>query len=256
MKKNSFFSLNLPDKIFGLEKSFLMLFLWPIILVVLFLISLNLLLLPKINEIGGVNKKIDQVKNNINKVKEQNKYLMSIDQEKLKINAEYLENAVLKDKKSYLLVGIIRGVANNFGYQLESFSLTPGELKEEEGSTNVSVSKDTVKMPVNLSMIGPKDKTLGLISALEKTLPILFIDKFETKSLGNLSKLDLTVSSYYINDKTSMETENITLNDLILSKEESDLIDRISSFSKIEKNESESENSEFKEYNRENPFSL
>ena len=130
MKKNSFFSLNLPDKIFGLEKSFLMLFLWPIFLVVLFLISLNLLLLPKINEIGGVNKKIDQVKNNINKVKEQNKYLMSIDQEKLKINAEYLENAVLKDKKSYLLVGIIRGVANNFGYQLESFSLTPGELKE------------------------------------------------------------------------------------------------------------------------------
>jgi hypothetical protein len=53
-----------------------------------------------------------------------------------------------------------------------------------------------------------------------------------------------------------METENITLNDLILSKEESDLIDRISSFSKIEKNESESENSEFKKYDRENPFSL
>jgi hypothetical protein len=255
MKKNNFFSLNLPDKIFGLEKSLLMLFLPPLGLVLLFFVSLNLVLMPKIDEIGEIKNKTDEIKTNNNKIKEQNKYLMSINQEELKRDAEYLDNAVLKDKKSYLLVEIIRGVADNFGYQIESFSLTPGELKGESNSVDIS-SKDTVKMPVNLMMIGPKEKTLELISALEKTLPILFIDKFENKNSGNLSELNLVIFSYYINDKTNLETENITLDDLILSKEESDLINRISSFNKIENDQSKTGTSEFKQYNRENPFSL
>ncbi|MDD2483197.1 MAG: hypothetical protein PHE32_01650 [Candidatus Shapirobacteria bacterium] len=258
MKKNKFFSLNLPDKVFGIEKSLLMFFLPPLCLIVLFFIILNLVLVPKINEIGEIKNKINEVKANTDKIKAQNKYLMSIDQEELKRDAEYLDNAVLKDKKSYLLVEIIRGVADDFGYQIESFSLTPGELKEEEeeSSIKISASNDTVKMPINLTMIGPKEKTLELISALEKTLPILFIDKFETKNSGGLTQLNLTVSSYYVNDKSNIETENITLDDLILSKEESALITRISSFNKIENNQVDTGNSEFKKYIRENPFSL
>jgi hypothetical protein len=256
MKKNTFFSFNLSDKVFGIDKSLLMLFLPSLGLIILFFIILNLVLMPKINEIGLIKDKINEVKANTNKIKAQNKYLMSIDQEELKKDAEYLDNAVLKDKKSYLLVEIIRGVADNFGYQVESFNLTPGELKEEDSSIKISSSNDTIKMPVNLMMVGPKDKTLELISALEKTLPILFIDKFETKNLGQSAQLNLTVSSYYINDKSNIETENITLDDLILSKEESDLIIRISSFNKIQNNQAENGISKFKQYNRENPFSL
>ena len=256
MKKNNFFNLDLPDKVFGIEKSLLMLFLPSFGLILLFFIILNLVLIPKINEIGVIKNKINEIKTNTDKVKAQNKYLMSIDQEELKKDAEYLDNAVLKDKKSYFLVEIIRGVADDFNYQVESFNLTPGELKGEDSSIKISSSNDTVKMPVNLTMIGPKEKTLELISALEKTLPILFIDKFETKNSGELAQLNLTVSSYYINDKSDVETENITLDDLILSKEESSLITRISSFNKIENKQVGTGNSQFKQYNRENPFSL
>jgi hypothetical protein len=256
MKKNNFFNLNLPDKIFGLEKALLILFLPPIGLIFLFLISLNLILIPKISEIGVLKSKINEVSVNTKKIEEQNKYLMSIDQEELKKNADYLDNAVLKDKRSYLLVEIIRGVANKFDYQIESFSLTPGELKGEDSSKN-SFSQDTVKMPVSLLMIGPKEKSLELISALEKTLPILFIDKFQTKNSGSLSQLDLVVSSYYVKDNVDLETSNVALNDLILSKEEKDLITKISSFIKIEGNsQNETESFVFQQYQRENPFSL
>ncbi|HPT66322.1 MAG TPA: hypothetical protein PK257_03380 [Candidatus Woesebacteria bacterium] len=255
MKKNSFFDLKLPEKIFGIDRSLLMLFLSPLGLIVLFFVSLNLVLMPKIEESKEIKKKTYEVVANTKKIKEQNRYLMSIDQEELKRDADYLDNAVLKDKKSYLLVEIIRGVADKFDFQVESFSLTPGELKEE-GSVKIAVSGDTVKMPVNLTMIGPKEKTLDLISALEKTLPIIFIDKFETRNTGSLSQLNLVVSSYYINGKSNIETENITLEDLILSKEESALINRISSFNKIQNNQTQTGSSEFKQYSRENPFSL
>jgi hypothetical protein len=254
-KKNNFFNLNLPDKIFGLEKALLFLFLPPLGLVILFFISLNLVLIPNITNIKEVNKKIKEVKVSTSKIREQNNYLMSIDQEELKKNADYLDNAVLKDKQSYLLVQVIREVANEFDYKVESFSLTPGELKEDE-TVKVTALEETIKMPVTLSVIGPKEKSLDFILALEKTLPVLFIDKFETKILGGLSQLSLTVHSYYISDKTNMETSNVALSDLILSKEEVALINRISSFTKIKNTQGGAETSSFQEYQRENPFSL
>jgi len=243
----------LPDKIFGLEKSLLMLFLPPVGLLVLFLISLNLILIPKANEIRTVKQKTSTVKTNTDKVNEQIRYLSSVDSEELQRNAEYLDNAVLRNKKSYLLVEIIRQVANKFNYQVESFSLTPGEIKAEE--TEKTSLKNMKKLPVNLMLFGPKDKSLELILALEKTLPILFIDKYDVTTSGSYSKLELVVSSYYISDETNVDTNNITLNDLILSSDELALVEKISSFTKIEENTS-AQTSEFEQYQRENPFSL
>lgn len=254
-KKNNFLNLNLPDKILGVEKAFLVLFLPLFGLLVLFLISLNLVLLPKVNEIGEISKNINDIKAKTAKIQEQNDYLASVDQEKLNQIAGYLNDAVLKDKQSYVLVEIIRSVANNFNYQVQSFSLNPGELKNEETTQNAKLL-DTVKMPVTLSMIGPKENILDLISALEKTLPVLFIDKFETRNSGLMLQLNLVVSSYYIKDSVNVETNNLSLNDLIMSKEELDLIDRISAFTKIENNQTESDPVDFQKYQRENPFSL
>jgi len=248
-------SFKLPDKILGLERSLLALFLPPLFLILFFLLSLNFVLVPKINEINSVSKKIDEVNFRTDKINEQIKYLNSIDPEELQRNADYLDNAVLKNKQSYLLVGIIREVANRFGYQIESFSLTPGELKDSDIKNKTSLG-DMTKMPIDLLLDGPKDKSLELILALEKTLPILFIDKFETSTSGNITKLNLTISSYYIDNDINIDTNTIALSDLILSNEESSLLEKISSFSKIEENQSNVEFVEFKEYQRENPFSL
>ena len=248
-------SFKLPDKIFGLERSFLVLFLPPIFLVLFFLISLNFVLIPKMNEIKSVNDRINEVNSKTDKINEQIKYLNSVDSEELQRNADYLDNAVLKSKQSYLLVGIIREVANKFGYQIESFSLTPGELKNGETKNKTSLG-NTTKMPISLLLDGPKDKKLELILALEKTLPILFIDKFETSTSGSITKLNLTISSYYIDNDVNIDTNTVALSDLILSNEESALLEKISSFSKIEENQSNVGTTEFKQYQRENPFSL
>lgn len=244
-----------PDKILGLEKSLLMLFLLPLGLIVFFFISLNFILIPKVDEIKNVNKKIDEINSKTDKVNEQIKYLISIDPEELQKNADYLDNAVLKNRESYFLVGIIREVANKFDYQIESFSLSPGELKDGELKSKTSL-ENMIKMPISLLLSGPKDKSLELVLALERTLPILFIDKFETSAGENITELNLTVSSYYLSDEINMDTSSVALSDLILSKEESALVEKISSFTKIEENQSSIGTTEFKQYQRENPFSL
>lgn len=246
--------LKIPDKIFGLDKSLLLLFLPPIVLILVFFISLNLILIPKTEEIEIVSDEIAKVNESTNNLNEQISYLQSIDQQELQRNSEYLDNAVLKDKKSYLLVQIIREVANKFDFQVESFSLAPGEIKKDEIET--SKLENMIKMPVSLMLFGPENKSLDLILALEKTLPVLFIDKYEISSSQGVSKLNLMVSSYYMSGEISINTDKIALNDLTLSKDEAELVKKISSFTKIEENKSSIETSEFQRYQRENPFSL
>ena len=256
MKNNNFFDLKLPDKILGVDKYFLTLFLPPLGLLVVFIISLNLILVPRIGDIGTTKDQIKTVESSTLSINEQNKYLGSIDQEELQKNSDYLNNAVLRDKKSYLLVGIIRAVANKFNYQVGSFSLTPGELKDDElGKATNSDLKNMTRMPISLVLNGPKSQGLALVSALEKTLPILFIDKYETKTSGDTTELTLTIYSYYISDDVKINTDSISLSDLILSKDESALVDKISTFTKIDENQSVG-TSQFQQYTRENPFSL
>lgn len=252
MKKKSFFDLNLPDKVFGIDSSLLSLFLLPLGLVIIFLVSLNLILIPKATEIGTINTKITSVKTDTSKINDQNKYLASIDPAQLQKDADYLNDAVLKDKESYLLVEIIRGVADKSDYQVQSFSLTPGEIKGDDSKTLEGLTK----LPVSLSLIGPKEKSLDLISALEKTLPILFIDKFETRTTGDLSQLTLIVSSYYVSSDFNVDTKSVALSDLILSNDESALLKKISGFTKIENNQAGVGTTEFQQYQRDNPFSL
>lgn len=245
--------LKIPDKLFGLESALLILFLQPLLLVGLFFLSLKYIIIPRVDEITQVKSEINKTLLSTNKLNDQVAFLASVDQEELKKNTEYLDSAVLRDKKSYLLVEIIRKVADKYDYSIEGFSLTPGEIKEEEERVSL---KNMIKMPVSLVLYGPEEKTLELLLALEKTLPILFIDSYKTANIKNTTKLDLTVSSYYLPESSDANTNIISLNDLILSKEESALVEKISDFIKIDLGQDNTQETEFKKYDRKNPFNL
>lgn len=258
VKNIQFLSLKTPDKIFGVEKSLLKLFLVPLTIVVLFLVSLGLVIIPKIDDIKTNIKTISDVDSQIKLTNEKKSYLASVDLEQLNQEAGILDKAVLKEKKSYLLVGVVRKIADNFGFQIKSFLVNPGEVKSGSLETLKVLDKETaVRMPVSVILIGPSDKNLELIKALENSLPILFIDKFDSRSSGGISELELTVSSYYVPSKNDYTSGNLSLKDLQLTTEESELLSTISKFGTVEGGVSqETGNKEFVEYNRYNPFSL
>ena len=250
--------LKLPDKIFGIESSLIRIFLVPLVVVVVFIISLGLIIIPKINQIGELNQKITDVKAQTKSTNEKKSYLLSIDQEQLSKDQTYLDSAVLKQKNSYLLVGVIRSVSDKYGFQVKSFSIIPGKLKGETTQTLKVSSKDVaVKLPVNVVLSGPSEKVLDLIKSLENSLPILFIDKLDTKAAGGITDLDMSISSYYVPDKTDLVSGNLTLNDLIPNKQETDLLTTISQFENIQGfTLDEGTSGSFIKYDRGNPFSL
>lgn len=259
---SSFFKM--PEKIFGISSSLIRLFFLPLGILVAFLISLGTIILPKFESISNLNQSIKTIKGQIKSVAEKKAYLMSVDLDELNKNESYLSSAVLQEKNSYLLVGVIRSIADKYGFQVKSFSISPIKIKEGESSTSslkVATKDVATKMPINVILSGPELKSLDLIKALENSLPILFIDNFDISTRFGVSDLELSISSYYVPDKANLVSGNLTLTDLQPTKEETDLLNQISQFERNESlikslNDQSSEDKSFVKYQRENPFTL
>jgi hypothetical protein len=163
---------------------------------------------------------------------------------------------VIPEKNSYLLVNVIRNILSKYEYNIVSFSLSISDLKDEEESLKVSEKKMATKLPLNVEISGPSEKFVDLINGLENSLPIIFIDSMETTKQGAVSTLKMSISSYYMADNMETNYEKLTLNDLKLTKEESDLLAKISEYDKSVSPEELSglDGGDFVEYDRANPF--
>jgi hypothetical protein len=253
--------LKMPDKIFGVSGSLIKLFLLPLGVVLLFLVSLRMVIIPKIDSIKSIKSSVTKVKSEIKTTNEKRAYLASVDQDELLKNEGYLSSAVLQAKNSYMLVGVIRNIVDEFGYKVRSFSINPIELKDGEDSLKVSDKDVATKLPIDVVLEGPKDSMIDLLISIENSLPIMFIDKINVSSKLGVAAIDLSVSSYYISDSPNLVSENLSLVDLMPTKEENELLSKISQFNQDDRLvqsllDQGTEGKSYVEYSRNNPFSL
>ena len=250
----------LPDKVFGINTSFLKLFLVPLLVLLVFVISVNLVVVPKFSQISELTNSISSINKEIDLTVQKINYLSSVDQQQIQKDVGYLESAVLQEKNSYLLVGVVRNVADRYGFGISSFSISSIEVKNDNQKETLKVAdKDVaVRMPIELTLIGPDAKKVELITALENTLPVLFVDNLEISNLAGISTLNMVISSYYIAENNNTVSGNLSLNDLIPTEEENNLLKTISSFNKIDNGISGGVNDadSFVKYDRPNPFTL
>jgi len=250
--------VNLPDKIFGIETSLLTMFLAPLFVVIIFLMTLVGIIIPKINQIIDTNTEIQKVSGQIKLTNEKRVYLSSIDQEQLQQDASYLNSAILKEKKSYLLVGVIKKIADEYSFVIKSFSVSPGEMKGEssEKDGNKNDKNSAVELPISVVLSGPKANSLNLIKGIENSLPLLFIDVFNTETTKETSTLDLKMHAYYVPEKTDLISGNLTLNDLKPTDQEKTLLKEISNYRRVEISSQSQGEKSFVKTERGNPFSL
>ncbi len=251
---------NPSNKVFGiLDVALVKVLVLPIMVTLIMFISVTLLFTPWITSIRGEMTRITDYKKKNNKLSEKISYLKSIDPKVLEDNSKKFNDAIFAEKNSYFLINVIRSVGDDIGFSIANFSLSPGEVKDETVTTKTK--KVSVKrIPVEVSLIGPRDKFIEFIDKLEKTLPILAIEELKTKTELNMIKLDLTVSAFFVPINSESKIENLELSDLTLTEEEKILIDRLGEFKKAESPNNtlniSTDSAEYKTYERVNPFGL
>ena len=241
----------ISDKIFGLDRGIFLLWLQPFGMLVLFIVSFGLVILPKFDDIS---QKISQIKLTNQKTTEVNQkrtYIQTVDQEELQNNASILSAGLLPEKSAYLLVKVVQNVAAGVGYAIDDFSVSLGDIKNADTKARTATSYD--KIPVEVTLVGDSQKYLDLVKAIEKSLPIMSIDNFEMRSSADGATIKLNISAYYMKDISNVKLENLSLADLTPSKEEMDLLMTIKGYSLINTNVGGSEGT-FTKYNRSDPF--
>lgn len=249
--------IQLPEKLFGLEAALLMVFIKPIALLLALIMGFNLVVIGRIDEIRNINSQIENTKlaekNYLQKVN----YLKSIDQESLKNDEMLVSSSLLPEKNSYYLVNVIRKIADKYGYNVDSFSVRLGEIdkKDESGKD----SKGYVYIPVSLVLVGPSTNYYNLALGLERSLPILKIATFDMKNTSGVSVIELEASGFYISEKKLIESDKLTLADLTLKQNETDLVSELNQYQVLENLDGVggmfSGQKEFVRYDRVDPFS-
>lgn len=247
--------ITIPEKLFGMETGLLIVFAPLFGVVLLVIISVNLLILPRISDYSQMVSQLNVLGQQRQELIQKKTYLLSVDQDALKKNSDFVVNALLPQNNSYLLVGMVGKIANSYDYQIDSFLINPGDITK---NTDKSAINGVANIPVSLMLVGPANKYLNLVKGLESSLPILSLDSFKMQSDGSVAKMELTISAYYTEASSTVDISKLSLADLTLSKDESDLITKLSGFTVLENvddlESGFSTGKTFVKYNRTDPF--
>lgn len=226
----------LPDKMFGKDMTVAYVWVFPILVIVSFMIVFGVVVMPKITEIYNIYGQIQKIGSETKKVNDKRIYLSILDQEELKLKSVLVENGVLSEKNSYLLVKIIGKIVAEFGYTMGDFSVSLGDLKEID---KTAVKFDYQKVPVQVEISGPKANFLTMVTAIENSLPVLSIDNFNMTSVGDVAIIKMNVSAYYLPNWNQNKLESLSITDLTPNKDESDILQKIGEYKYYGANEAE-----------------
>ncbi|MDD3998871.1 MAG: hypothetical protein PHR98_02060 [Candidatus Shapirobacteria bacterium] len=248
-------TIEVSDKIFGMDKRIFSLWLEPFALFLIMFMSIFMLIVPKINEgLARLNENKSVLKKTA-QVNEKITYLQTIDQDQIQKDAQKLASGLLPEKSSYILLKVIQNTAQKLNYNIDDFSISMGDVKDEGEENMKTTSFD--KIPIQVNLIGPVDNYLTLAKVLERSLPIMSISKYEMSSIANeVTTIKLAVNAYYMKEVTNFKLENISLADLTLSQAEADLLATIGEYNELDTKSIEGvgESGTFIKYDRVDPF--
>lgn len=224
--------LPIPEKILGVESEMMTVFVPLVVVVIVAIVGFNVIVVPKFNDYLEMKQSLTVLNNNHETVLNKVRYLQSVDSNELKKNSDFITSALLPQSNAYSLVNVVKKIADKYGFQVESFLISPGKLSKEVTPTTKTAGVS--KIPIKVSLVGPKTAYLDLLKGLERSLPILSLNSFKMLSQDTVVKLDLDISAFYLQDGLKFDINALSLSDLILTKGETDLLSTLNTFDQVE----------------------
>lgn len=219
------------------------------------IISFSLVFLPKIKQVKdfGIERKKTEAK--IVDVNQRRAYIQSVDDAEFKKRHETLLMALPESKNIYFLLNVVSDIVSDYGFNVDSFVLSPGDLKNEDSQ----LKKDMSKLDFNIVLVGLKDRYTELINGLENSLPLLSINELGSKSVSQeFVEIELSLSTYFANSDDDIDVSKLTYKDLLMTKEELAVLERLDGFKRIEglflEREGLDSGKEYIEYEISDPF--
>jgi len=230
------------DLNFGLSKSDLKMLSIPLFSLVACLFLLFFLLIPKWKSIGKMAKQSESVRVKKDEFVAKVQTLSTIEEGQLKTYYSLASLAVPESKDVSLALFAFSEPARKNGFFLNELSFDLGEIEAESEKEETTTKPKTAsllstdRVTANMSLVGSSQSADSLFSDLEKGLPLMQIDKLDyVLTRGDVVNIDLTVSFFYSQERTSYKPDDLKISELSLSDNELELLGNLVSFDKQEK---------------------
>jgi len=195
------------------------------------LFSLLLILPAQIKALLNEWQKIKKIEAEIKDLKTKYLLVSSLDQETLKKQSELVTTALPRDKSvPYILQGV-RNAIRGSGFLIKSLKFAPGEVSKEKREK--TAKKRIEELPLELKAVGPFDRLAELFDTLEETLPLFQADAIEavaSQRMADNVNVEMELTTFYAPPIAAYQIKNISLDDLVLSEQESALLEKLSQF--------------------------
>ncbi len=184
-----------------------------------------------IEELRSANQNLQKDNDNL-----RSKYLMlsSLDEEQIKINSAIAELSVPSEKNIPYILQAFRNAVEDADFLIKKFEFAPGEVTSEingEAKTNKRIEE----LPLTAGLVGPSQNLDKLLEAFETTLPLFEIKNVDfSKSFDqpDKSRVDLELLTFYSPPLTRVESEDITLEQVVLNEKEASLLEELEQYSR------------------------
>ncbi len=205
-----------------------MLWLFPLVVVGVIVISFMLVLLPQLNSLIESREVLKTDEERLERLTQKRTQLESLSETQLGAYYDEATRALPNEKPVALTLMALAGIAEAADVRLMEYDFSPGSLATESAKVETADSGVGV-MPVSFVVEGSYDALVAMMRLYETTLPLMQLESAEITPLGNDStdlEATLLVKVYYAPPPTTLGKPSDPISDL--TPAELDYLQRLS----------------------------
>jgi len=197
-------------------------------------LSLLFVLPSEIKTILREKRVVNKNKKELIDLRQRYALISALDKEEIRAQSTKAVKVLPETKDvTYILTGL-RNALERAEFAIDTLQFSPGEIKKEveEKSRDKKVVES---LPINLELIGILNNFDKLLKELETSAPLFEIalvemSKFTRISEEEVVKVELSLSTFYSPPMTAYKTDVITIDDLVLTEAEKEILTTLDQF--------------------------
>lgn len=172
-------------------------FLFPVVVVVLILVSAMTILKPKLSDLLETRRDLAKQKRDLAQLTQKVAILEGYDQNELQTRTDQINKVLPREKDGPLILATIRTLVSDYNLELSSLTIEVGEIATESAE---SKRKEELvpSLAIQLSISGGIENLYDFLEAIESTAPLMRIDTISIAREGSTAESKIQLFSYYL----------------------------------------------------------
>ncbi len=209
------------------ELSKVQIYLFPLVVVILIVISTIAILKPKLDDLLKTRGNLTKQKKELAQLTQKVTVLEGYDQDELKDRVNKILRVLPKEKDAPLILVTMRSLANDYSLEISSLMIDVGELATE--SAELKTKKETLpSLNIQLSVSGSLGDLYDFLEAIESTTPLMRIDHVSIDREGTTIESSIDLFTYHL--AAPQDIGKVSRQITPLSSEEEEIYQKLSRY--------------------------